>query len=330
MMAGVIPGIEVRSLTRAYGNRLAVDALSFEVCKGEIVGLLGPNGAGKTSVMRILAGFAPPTSGSVRIAGFDISEHPLEVKRRIGYLPERPPLYREMSVRSFLMFAAELKGVPSARRRSSVEKAIERCGLKEAAGRLIERLGRSYRQRVALAQALVHEPEVILLDEPVAGLDAPHVQGVGSLLRELAPSAAILLTSHSLGDVADTWRRVILISKGKLLIADTPEGLRARLCRQAKRRIRVEFAGAVDAVAKALAALPGVAALEAVRRLGTGQAPRIQCLAVCEGPGDCRNAVARCVVENRGDLLSLSEEPPPIEELVDLLAPQGVSAGTPS
>src|SRR3989442_5394726 len=175
--------IEVAGLTKVYGNRAAVDGIGFTVSKGEILGFLGPNGAGKTTTMRILTGFVPPTSGTAKVAGFDVQDDPIEVKRRIGYLPEHPPLYREMLVRPFLEFVATIRGVPRRQIKEKVARAIERCGLAPVAGRLIGLLSKGYQQRVGLAQAILHEPDVLILDEPTVGLDPSQIREIRQLLK---------------------------------------------------------------------------------------------------------------------------------------------------
>src|SRR3989475_11519897 len=185
--------IEVAGLTKAYGDRLAVDGISFSVDKGEIVGFLGPNGAGKTTTMRVLTGYGSPTSGTARVAGFDVQDAPIEAKRRIGYLPEHPPLYREMIVRPFLRFVASVRGVPRKEMNGRVDRAIERCGLGAVAGRLIGNLSKGFQQRVGLAQAILHESDVLILDEPTGGLDPAQSREIPQLIQRVARGARVSL-----------------------------------------------------------------------------------------------------------------------------------------
>jgi ABC-2 type transport system ATP-binding protein len=220
--------IEVRNLTRRFGDLTAVDDLSFTVEKGEIVGLLGPNGAGKSTTMRVLTGYLPATSGSVRVAGFDVFEDPLEVKRRVGYLPEAPPLYDEMTTRGYLRFVADLKGLPRARVAGEVERVAARTGCAEVLGRPTGNLSRGYRQRVGIAQALLGDPEVLVLDEPTVGLDPMQIREVRELVRSLAGRHTVLLSSHILPEVALTCGKVLVLRQGRRVDLDTLDGLVAR------------------------------------------------------------------------------------------------------
>jgi gliding motility-associated transport system ATP-binding protein len=233
--------IEVRDLRKAYGDRLAIDGISFRVEKGEILGFLGPNGAGKTTTMRILTGFVPPTSGTATVADFDVVQHPEEVKRRIGYLPEHPPLYKEMTVRAYLMFAARLKGVPARTLAASVDSTLERCGLLEVAGRLIQNLSKGFQQRVGLAQAIVHSPEVMILDEPTVGLDPRQIIKIRNLIRSFHGERTVILSTHIIPEVEKLCDRVAIINDGKIVALDSRPNLSARL--QATERISVQFAG---------------------------------------------------------------------------------------
>lgn len=216
--------IEARDVTKRYGDLLAVDHVSFTAGAGEVVGFLGPNGAGKTTTMRILTGFLPATDGTVRIDGHEIFEDPLAARRAIGYLPETPPLYPEMDVRGFLHHVAKLKDVPRARRRQAVDKAMERCGLADVQRRVIGALSKGYRQRVGIAQAIVHDPKVLILDEPTVGLDPIQIREIRALLADLAAEAGgrtIVLSTHILPEVEAICRRVILIHRGRKVL-DAP------------------------------------------------------------------------------------------------------------
>ncbi len=212
--------IEVSNLTKRYGERAAVEAISFKAERGQIVGFLGPNGAGKTTTMRMLTGFLPPSSGSATVAGFDISTQADEVRRRIGYLPETPPLYPEMTVRSYLTFVARLKGVARGKLREACDRAIERTGLTDVHGRLLRHLSKGYRQRVGLAQAIVHDPEVLILDEPTVGLDPRQIIEIRSLVRELRGDRTVILSTHILPEVAQTCDKVVIINEGRIVCED--------------------------------------------------------------------------------------------------------------
>jgi len=217
--------IEAIHLTKVYDQTPALTDVSFTVEKGEILGFLGPNGAGKTTTMRILTGFFPPTSGTAKVAGFDVLEQSLEVRRRIGYMPENPPLYNDMTVSSFLRFIARVKGVPKAKEKERTDYAVQRCALESVRGRLIGHLSRGYRQRVGLAQALIHDPEVLILDEPTIGLDPTQIIEIRQLIKGLAGEHTVILSSHILPEVEQTCGRVVIINKGKIIAVDTPERL---------------------------------------------------------------------------------------------------------
>jgi len=220
--------ITVNGLTKKYARTVAVDNISFEVEKGQIVGFLGPNGAGKTTTMRILTCFLPPTAGTATVAGFDVLEQPLEVKRRIGYLPETPPLYPEMEVVEYLTFVGKLKGMSGSSLASRVSEVSERCNIADVSQKLLGKLSKGYRQRVGLAQAIIHNPDVLILDEPTAGLDPKQINETRDLIRGLAGDHTIILSTHILPEVEQTCERVIIINKGKLVATDTVQNLQAR------------------------------------------------------------------------------------------------------
>lgn len=221
--------IKVEGLTKRYARTVAVDGISFEVKKGQIVGFLGPNGAGKTTTMRVLTCFMPPSAGKAEVAGFDVVEHPMQVKRRIGYLPETPPLYPEMSIRDYLMFVGRLKGVSSAELPARVEEVSKRCSIADEAGKLISKLSKGYRQRVGLAQAIIHNPDVLILDEPTSGLDPNQIIQTRELIKSLAGDHTIILSTHILQEVEAMCEQVLIISKGKLVASDSVENLTHRL-----------------------------------------------------------------------------------------------------
>ncbi len=231
--------IEVKDLRKTYGNRHAIAGISFRVEKGEILGFLGPNGAGKTTTMRILTGFMPPTSGSATVGGLDVTVHPREVKRRIGYLPEHPPLYKEMTVVSYLAFVARIKGVPGKEVRASVASALERCGLEEVAGRLIQNLSKGYQQRVGVAQAIVHSPEVMILDEPTVGLDPRQILKIRNLIRSFHGEKTVILSTHIIPEVEKLCDRVAIINEGKIAALDTQSALVEKM--QSSERVTVQF-----------------------------------------------------------------------------------------
>jgi ABC-2 type transport system ATP-binding protein len=221
--------IKVEKLTKRYARNVAVDDISFEVEKGQIVGFLGPNGAGKTTTMRVLTCFLPPTSGTAQVAGFDVLEKPLEVKKRIGYLPETPPLYPEMEVVEYLTFVGRLKGLSNPELGRRLNEVVERTSIGDVRTKLVSKLSKGYRQRVGLAQAIIHNPDVLILDEPTAGLDPKQIIETRELIKNLAGSHTIILSTHILPEVEATCERVIIINKGKLVATDSVRNLTNRL-----------------------------------------------------------------------------------------------------
>ncbi len=233
--------ITVENLTKRYPAKTAIDGMSFEVNKGEILGFLGPNGAGKTTTMRIITGFIPASDGNVRVDGFDVFESPLEVRKRIGYLPENPPLYLEMNVAGYLRFVAKIKGVPGDKLDSEVRRVMERVNITDVKERIIAKLSKGYKQRVGLAQALLNDPPVLILDEPTIGLDPKQIQEVRELIKDLAGNHTVVLSTHILPEVEQTCHRVIIIDHGKIVAVDTPSNLRFQL--QGADRVTVEVQG---------------------------------------------------------------------------------------
>ena len=257
--------IEVQHVSKRYGRVTAVDDVSFKVERGEILGFLGPNGAGKTTTMRILTGYMPATEGKAMVAGFDVFEHPLDAKRRTGYLPETPPLYPDMTVREYLDFVARIKGVPPGSASRASTSVMEQTHVGDMADRHCSKLSKGYRQRVGLAQALIHNPEVLILDEPTAGLDPKQIIETRQLIRSLAGSHTIVLSTHILPEVAQTCQRVVIINKGRVVAVDTPENLTARLTGSETMYMQIDAAGAEPG--PALAAIPGVSrVVESERR----------------------------------------------------------------
>lgn len=248
--------IEVRELTKSYGPYKAIDRLNFSVNKGEVVGFLGPNGAGKTTTMKIITGFMAPSSGEVKVAGFDVFENPLEVKRRIGYLPETPPVYGDMTVQEYLRFVANLKGVERGRVSALVERAIEKTSLGEVRKRLIQNLSKGFRQRVGISGAIVSDPEILILDEPTVGLDPRQVAEIRDLIKELAGQHTIILSTHILPEVQASCERIIIINRGTIVAEDSLDGLSKRMAGSGRTVLRVRRA--TSSLADALARVPGV------------------------------------------------------------------------
>jgi ABC-2 type transport system ATP-binding protein len=214
------PLVEVKDLVKYYGDRLAVDNISFDVGKGEILGFLGPNGAGKTTTMRIITGYMPPTRGEVKVCGIDVLEKPVEAKRLIGYLPENPPVYSDMTVISYLKFVAKLKKVPKNKIKERLDFVLEKCGLKDVKGRIIGNLSRGYRQRVGIAQAIIHDPQIMIFDEPTVGLDPQQVVEIRNLIKEISKDKTVILSTHILSEVTKICSRVIIISGGRLVFSE--------------------------------------------------------------------------------------------------------------
>ncbi len=251
--------IKVEGVTKRYGPATAVKNVSFNVERGEIVGFLGPNGAGKTTTMRILTGFLPPTEGTAVVGGYDVQKDPIEVKKRIGYLPETPPLYPEMDVFDYLRFVAKLKGIEAAAINRRIDSVIDRTAVGDVKNKLIGKLSKGYRQRVGLAQALIHSPEVLVLDEPTSGLDPKQIIEVRELIRSLAGEHTIILSTHILSEVSGTCGRVIIINEGRIEANDTPQNLTAQL--QGAQAVRLEIDGPQDEVLRRLSDVPGVKAV---------------------------------------------------------------------
>jgi len=249
--------IEVTNLTKRYAGRTAVEDISFTVARGEIVGLLGPNGAGKSTTMRVLSGFMPATSGTARVAGFDVFHESDEVRRRIGYMPENNPLYPEMRVREYLKFRARLKGLGWRRSRERVSTVMEQCSLTDVGRRVIGQLSKGYRQRVGLADALVHEPELIILDEPTIGLDPQQIRAVRQLIKSLAEKHTVLISTHILSEAEMMCNRMLIMGDGKILAADTSDNLQRLMTGSSQ--VVAEMAAPAEELREQLAQLPQVA-----------------------------------------------------------------------
>ncbi len=292
--------IEVEHVSKVYNGRKAVDDVSFRVEKGEILGFLGPNGAGKTTTMRILTCYMPSTEGTARVAGYDIFEESIEVRKRIGYLPENPPLYPEMDVRSYLNFAARIKGVRSNQRKIQVDEVIGKCSLGDVRNRIIGKLSKGYKQRVGLAQALLNNPEVLILDEPTIGLDPKQIHEVRSLIKGLASSHTVILSTHILPEVSMTCNRVVIINKGKVVAMDTPEGLARQL--KGAERVSLTVEGPVDSVRDKIREIEGVLSVEATEASGGNTATYT---VECQLDSDLRRVLAATVVNGGWGLLDL-------------------------
>jgi ABC-2 type transport system ATP-binding protein len=292
--------IEVQDVTKSYGTTTAVDHVTFNVNKGEILGFLGPNGAGKTTTMRILTGFMPATSGTARVSGFDVFKDSLQVRRHIGYLPEAPPLYPDMSIEAYLEFVLRIKNVPSERHASLVNDALAKTNLGDKRHELIKRLSRGYKQRVGLAQALVHDPDVIILDEPTVGLDPKQIIEVRNLIKALAGSHTIILSTHILPEVSMTCDRVVIINKGKIAAVDTPQNLTSQL--RGGQRIRVETQAPEKQLQELLSHIPGTSRVQVTSTGGDGHVAAT--VESAQGQ-DVRSQIAAKIVEKGWPLYEL-------------------------
>ncbi|MDA2935498.1 ABC transporter ATP-binding protein [Acidobacteria bacterium AH-259-D05] len=301
--------IQAENLTKRYGLHTAIQDVSFRVQKGEILGFLGPNGAGKTTTMRILSGFFPATEGRAVVAGFDVFERPLEVKRRVGYLPENPPLYGEMTVDAYLRFVATIRGVARDQVNSRLDEVRACCGLAEEGERLIKHLSKGYRQRVGLAQALIHDPEILILDEPTIGLDPRQIIEVRELIKNLAGDHTVILSTHILPEVSMTCQRVIIINNGRIVAEDSPENLTAH--RGGRQRIELEIGGAVEQLPTLLGEIPQVKSVSLGERRGSHQAVCVE----TEGEGDIRHVIARKVIDAGLELFQLRAQTLTLEEV---------------
>ncbi len=317
--------IRVQDLTKKYSRNLAVDHISFEVQKGEIVGFLGPNGAGKTTTMRMLTCFLPPSDGTANVAGFDILEQPLEVKKRVGYLPETPPLYLEMETIEYLQFVGKLKGLRGEELSKRVDYVCERCSITDVRNKLLGKLSKGYRQRVGLAQAIIHNPDVLILDEPTAGLDPKQINETRDLIRSLAGDHTIVLSTHILPEVEQTCEKVIIINKGKLVATDSVENLQARA--RGAESMLVEVAGRNGNLDSATvrSRLERIAGVSRVSLKNTRDS--LATFEVESQKGFVRGDLARAVVESGWDLNELRPTAMSLEEIfLQLTAQESESA----
>ncbi len=311
--------VEAQELTRYYGGFLAVDHVSFGIDRGEIVGLLGPNGAGKTTTIRMLTGFLPASDGAARLGGCDVREDPVQARRHVGYMPENNPLYPEMRVREYLAFRADLKGVARRRRRARIAECVGMCALDDVADQVIATLSKGYRQRVGLADALVAEPDVLLLDEPTIGLDPNQVRETRHLIQGLSRRHTVLISTHILAEAEAICRRVLIIDRGRIIADDTVAALSGRAPAAA---LAVELRADPDEALAALAALDGV---EGVEDLGGEQWRRFSVRTGAEA--DVREAVFRLAVERGWTLRELARSRASLEEVFHRLTLPGKESG---
>jgi len=301
--------ISVENLTKRYAAKTAIEDVSFKVNNGEILGFLGPNGAGKTTTMRIIAGYMPASEGSVRVDGYEVFDNPLDVRRRIGYLPENPPLYLEMTVAGYLRFVAKIKGVAKDRLNDEVNRVMQRVNVVDVKDRIIGKLSKGYKQRVGVAQALINDPPVLILDEPTIGLDPKQIHEIRELIKELAGSHTVVLSTHILPEVEQTCHRVIIIDRGKIIAVDTPQNLRFQL--QGAERVLMEIAGPAVEIISKLKATPGVLDVQKVSETDG------RCKLQIDGElrKDIRSDLARTVVQSGWGLLELQSASMSLEDI---------------
>ena len=307
--------IEAQGLTKRYGERIAIEDVSFRVEKGEILAFLGPNGAGKSTIMRILTGFIPATSGVAKVAGFDVFNEPMEARRRIGYLPEIPPLYNEMTVREFLIFVAKIKNVPKTNQSNALSKVLDQCGLKDVPHRLIGNLSRGYRQRVGLAQALIHNPDVLVLDEPTTGLDPKQIIEMRQMIKDLAGHHTVILSTHILPEATAICQRVIIIHEGRIRAIDSPAQLAAKLRHSEK--ISVTVRESSPQLENTIRTIPNV--LNIFRETDLQESVFI---VETELGSDIREDLAQCIVNHGAGLLEMKPVSMTLEDVFIKLTQQ--------
>ena len=301
--------IEVKNLTKRYGPITAVNNISFRVERGEILGFLGPNGAGKTTTMRIITGYMPPTEGRVIIAGFDALDQPIDAKKRTGYLPETPPLYPDMTVRDYLLFVAAIKNIPRVNRKAKVDQTLERARVTDMADRYCWKLSKGYRQRVGIAQALIHDPDVLILDEPTAGLDPRQIIETRQLIKDLAGDHTIILSTHILPEVSQTCQRVVIINQGQVVAIDTPDNLTAQAGDSEVVYLKIDTLG--TNVTPTLTAVPGVTNISTTETNG----PIVSLQVETQQGENIRQQLAAAVVNQGAGLLELRPMKMSLEEV---------------
>ncbi len=311
--------IEVQHLTKRYGPTTAVDDVSFRVEPGEILGFLGPNGAGKTTTMRVITGYMPPSEGTALVAGYDVATHPIEAKRRTGYLPETPPLYPDMTVSDYLAFVAAIKGVPRRERKSRVDDVMKRTAVADVRNRHCAKLSKGYKQRVGIAQALIHNPDVLILDEPTSGLDVKQRSETRQLIKDLGGDHTVVLSSHILSEVSETCQRVVIINRGRVVAVDTPDNLTARLRGEETMFLQVDTRGAD--------ARPALEAIAGVRHVSPSDVKGdLISYEIGSDPGrDVRRELASTVVNHGWGLLELRPLRMSLEQIfLELTEKEGV------
>jgi ABC-2 type transport system ATP-binding protein len=302
--------IEVEKLTRYFGNITAIEDVTFKVEKGEVLGFLGPNAAGKTTTMRILTCFLPASKGIARVANFDVFQYPLEVKKRIGYLPENPPLYAEMTVYSYLDFIAKIKGVDPLDRKQKINVAIEKAGLDDRVNTIVKHLSKGYKQRLGIAQAIVHEPDVLILDEPTIGLDPKQIIEVRELIKNLAGKHTVILSTHILPEVSMTCQRVVIIDRGRVVAQDKPENLIAKL--KGSEQITAVVRGPEDRVMDCLSQVKGVNQVLVTQK---GADDKITYSVESSLHGEVTKELAKSIITNGWDLYELKKAEMSLEEI---------------
>ena len=301
--------IQVENLTKFYGATRAVDDVTFNVRKGEVLGFLGPNGAGKSTTMKVLTCYLAPTAGRAQVAGFDVFDNSLEVRKHLGYLPEDTPLYKDMTVLEYLQFAAAMRGMASDRSAKRIKEIGGRCGLHEVAGKLVGELSRGYRQRAGLAQAMLDDPDILILDEPTSGLDPNQIVEIRQLIKEVGKEKTVILSTHILPEVQATCSRILIISSGKLVADGSPDELRAREKASRYRVVVESSAGTAEAIKARLGSIKGVSRCEPV--LGEDGAHAFSLDAA--GDEDLRKVLFRAAVDNKWTLLELHREAASLE-----------------
>ena len=303
--------IRVDNLSKYYGMTVGVRDLNFHVARGEVLGFLGPNGAGKTTTMKMLTCYLPPTSGTASVCGYDILKDPLEVRRRIGYLPEKTPLYQDMKVVEYLGFVAHLKGMPKSRIKNEIERVVEQCGLVQVPLRTIGKLSKGYQQRVGIAQAILHDPELLILDEPTLGLDPKQIIEIRQLIKNLGKERTVILSSHILPEVSQVCHRIIIINAGELVAVDTPENLRSRLKKSSVIHLKIGDSGEIDPISELLSRIEGVTMTREISR-----SDGVRSLIVESLPDrDLRHEIARRVIEAGLPLLEIYSEELSLEDI---------------
>ena len=312
--------IEVENLTKEYGSHRGIDGLTFSAGKGEVMGFLGPNGAGKTTTMRILTCFFPATSGKAVVAGYDCFEDSLEVRKRIGYLPENVPLYKDMIVQEYLSFVAGIKGIEAKEVNKRVARTMGDCGLELVSGRVIGELSKGYRQRVGLAQALVSDPEVLILDEPTNGLDPAQIKEIRKLITELASQRTVILSSHILPEVSMVCKKIVIINQGKLVAMDTPENLISHL--KGASKMFVQVSGDPQAVASAIGKIKGVKKVE-IDPAAAGDGSNGFILNLAKG-ADVGQSIAPMIISNNWNLIEMRSMDANLEDVfIQLVTKEG-------